>query len=544
MFQRTINLNDLIGKQFGKLTVVSAQYERSNDLKHNELICTCRCECGNTKDIRYNALAKGTTKSCGCIRGVNDQELIGKRFGKLTVMAVNRKKKTTRTRIYCMCQCECGNIKEIVYDSLKNGETTSCGCIKHINAAKNLQNTKERLYRIWNMMKDRCYNSNNIAYKNYCNINVCDEWKESFNNFFTWAINHGYYSELTLDRINSNGNYEPNNCRWITAKAQNNNKTNNIMITLHNMTKTLAEWSTIYNIEYSIVRKRIVELKWDPGKALTTPVRAIIKNGKNRLYNIWNSMKDRCYNSNNNRYDNYGNKGIIVCDEWKNNFENFKQWALNNGYSDDLSIDRINNDGNYEPNNCRWTTMKVQNNNKTNNLIITINNEIKTLAEWCEYYSINYKIVHLRITKLKWDPEKALTTSIKSHQNNSSINNSQWQKNSYITINSETKTLIQWCEQYNINYDTVHDRIKRSGWDPEKALTTPIQIRKTNTQYANIRKSLYSKWHYLKDKMCDEWKNSFQTFLEWSVNNGYAKKFKLQRIDTNEYSPNNSRWIQ
>lgn len=83
-----------------------------------------------------------------------------------------------------------------------------------------------------------------------------------------------------------------------------------------------------------------------------------------RLYNIWRGMKQRCFNPNNRQYNDYGGRGITVCDEWKNDFPAFRDWALTHGYRDDLSIDRINNDSSYEPGNCRWTTAKVQSNNR------------------------------------------------------------------------------------------------------------------------------------------------------------------------------------
>jgi hypothetical protein len=107
-----------------------------------------------------------------------------------------------------------------------------------------------------------------------------------------------------------------------------------------------------------------------------------------RLYKIHKKMISRCYNKENDRFHRYGQRGITVCDEWLRDYEAFKEWSLCNGYDEDLSIDRINNDGNYEPSNCRWTTVKVQSNNTSRNRYIEFNGETKTLAEWCQ--ELNY----------------------------------------------------------------------------------------------------------------------------------------------------------
>lgn len=107
----------------------------------------------------------------------------------------------------------------------------------------------------------------------------------------------------------------------------------------------------------------------------------------NRIYHIWRGMKARCFNKNNPNYPRYGGRGIIVCDEWKDNFDSFRLWAVTNGYSDELSIDRIDFDGNYCPENCRWATTTEQNNNKSNNAYFTENGKTQTLAEWCKEFN-------------------------------------------------------------------------------------------------------------------------------------------------------------
>jgi hypothetical protein len=120
------------------------------------------------------------------------------------------------------------------------------------------------------------------------------------------------------------------------------------------------------------------------------------KQSGTRLYYSWQDMKKRCYNEGNSRYANYGGRGIKVCDEWKDNFTAFYQWAIENGYSEKLTIDRINVDGDYEPSNCRWADIKTQCNNRTSNIKITIGNSTRTLTEWCEIFNVDYKKINAR----------------------------------------------------------------------------------------------------------------------------------------------------
>lgn len=119
------------------------------------------------------------------------------------------------------------------------------------------------------------------------------------------------------------------------------------------------------------------------------------------LYNTWNKMMHRCYNQKNQKYPIYGARGIKICDEWKNNYDSFYQWSINNGFKLGLSIDRINNNGNYEPSNCRWTTKKQQMNNTSRNRYLTFNNETHTLAEWSEILNIKYGTICSRLHRNK-----------------------------------------------------------------------------------------------------------------------------------------------
>ncbi len=143
-------------------------------------------------------------------------------------------------------------------------------------------------------------------------------------------------------------------------------------------------------------------------------IKRLKKHGQthSRLYRIWCNIKNRCLNPNVPNYKNYGGRGIGICDEWLE-FEPFYLWAINNGYQDNLSIERIDNNSDYSPLNCKWATNSEQQLNKRTNDLVSFKGEIKPLKEWCNLYKINYEAVLLRIKRLGWSPEKALTTPIR-----------------------------------------------------------------------------------------------------------------------------------
>lgn len=137
---------------------------------------------------------------------------------------------------------------------------------------------------------------------------------------------------------------------------------------------------------------------------------------KDPLYCVYNSMIQRCSCPTHHAYHNYGGRGITVCDEWRNDSKAFLSWAYSNGYEKGLSLDRIDNDKGYSPDNCRWVSSKAQNNNKRTNRKITVNGECRTMTEWAEYLGTSRNVIWRRINKLGWSEEEAVTTPAKVYK--------------------------------------------------------------------------------------------------------------------------------
>lgn len=204
-------------------------------------------------------------------------DLTGKRFGSLVV--IGRTENRNRTVMW-ECRCDCGNTTKVDTHSLTSGHTCSCGCAK-IDFCKRRftkhNSSDSPLYVIWFDMKRRCYDEKDPAYKNYGQrgISVCDEWLDSFVCFKEWANDNGYRIRLTLDRIDNNGNYCPENCRWATAKEQSNNRRNNINVTFNGQTKTLKQWSESIGLSYDALWARW-KAGWDIPTLLQTPQRVVV----------------------------------------------------------------------------------------------------------------------------------------------------------------------------------------------------------------------------------------------------------------------------
>ena len=187
-------------------------------------------------------------------------DLTGKRFGRLVVVGIDDR---PSRKTYYICKCDCGNMKVIRSDALTAGRTTSCGCRKQEQDQKNLDRqthgmSHTRLHNIWLGMKSRCYDIHNPRYHRYGGrgIVVCDEWKTDFVSFYNWAMSNGYSDDLTIDRIDNNKSYCPKNCRWATSEIQGRNRESNLNITIGKSTRTLTEWCEIFGLEYKTVYAR------------------------------------------------------------------------------------------------------------------------------------------------------------------------------------------------------------------------------------------------------------------------------------------------
>lgn len=238
---------DMTGQRYGQLTVIEKAY-----LKNGHMFWKCKCDCGNEKIIDGSKLRDGTTKACGCLRGKGYKDLVGKRFGMLEVM--EKVGTDNNSHVMYLCKCDCGNIKTMLSNHIQISK--SCGCMHGANF-KTHGMGKTRLFYIWSNMKQRCQNPNIKNYERYGarGIKVCDEWQE-FVPFMEWALANGYSEDLSIDRIDSNGNYKPSNCRWATIEVQANNKRSNSFIEYNGEKRTIAEWSKITGISSSTILMR------------------------------------------------------------------------------------------------------------------------------------------------------------------------------------------------------------------------------------------------------------------------------------------------
>ena len=204
-----MNVNDIVGEKFNKLLVISYSHKekRNNSMKGYNHFYNCKCNCGNECKVERSSLRFNNTKSCGCIHSEG---------------LTKRNTETSR------------------YGGESNGE-------------------HQRILRIYRAMNHRCYNGGDSKYYLYGGrgISVCEEWRKDYYSFKKWALDNGYSDDLSIDRIDVDGNYEPSNCRWATDVQQSNNTRTNKIIEYKDKTQTLAEWCRELELDYFRTKARL-----------------------------------------------------------------------------------------------------------------------------------------------------------------------------------------------------------------------------------------------------------------------------------------------
>ena len=201
----------------------------------------------------------------------NFEELIGKKYGKLTIIKKSDVQKNKR--VSAICRCDCGNELLASLNALMRGNTKSCGCIRaeRNNHYKNGLRG-DPLYSVWANIKQRCYNKKFEKYPDYGGrgIIVCNEWKDNFLAFYNWANLNSYKKGLEVDRIDNDGNYSPSNCHFVTRSGNMRNTRVNVVIEYNGVKKTMREWAIDLGIPYGRLQQRIDKLKLPPERALST----------------------------------------------------------------------------------------------------------------------------------------------------------------------------------------------------------------------------------------------------------------------------------
>lgn len=256
---------NLTGQKIGKLTVL--ELSDIKDGKTNRK-WKCQCECGNfiyyTARVLNEAKKTGRNINCGCS---TKREYIGQQFGDYIVTSFNQSKNYKRFKLY-NCNClYCNDSVILSTNQLMKGKQCPICRSKKYKIIKKIRH-------VLSSMKKRCYNEKDKSFVNYGarGIRVCEEWLGNSDKFVEWALKNGYEEGLSIDRIDNNDNYCPENCRWVDRKTQANNTRVNHFITFENQTLTLKQWSEKINISYSCLLSRLKH-NWSIEKALLTPVK-------------------------------------------------------------------------------------------------------------------------------------------------------------------------------------------------------------------------------------------------------------------------------
>lgn len=239
-----------IGDVFGKLTVIE-EVSRDPVTNRRRYLCKCNCPAGNTRIVAADKLTGGETKSCGClVTQLRDEYSgrikVGDKFGELTVIGIPTEHRRGRSRdVICWCAV-CQKEAKVNSSNLLSGVQKTCGCRRRAGKTIEEYILEDRFHG----MKQRCYNPNMKGFKYWGGkgVTICQEWLDDPHAFVTWALENGYRKGLSIDRIDNDGPYAPWNCRLTDMKTQQNNKSNNVRITVDGETKNMSQWADCLGI--------------------------------------------------------------------------------------------------------------------------------------------------------------------------------------------------------------------------------------------------------------------------------------------------------
>ncbi len=346
--------------------------------------------------------------------------------GELKYLADTGRRNPSTGNIIGKWRCTCGNSFETMNRNITSGATQSCGCLSiEINEAKMINPALIYLYSLHASIWSRCYNEKNNSYERYGKIGITfqEDWRDNNDKFVAdllQEIGHRPTKKHQLDRIDNDNNYISGNLRWVTAKENNRNKSNNRRVEINGETKTVAEWAEISGLKYALILGRLNQ-GWT-GEKLLKPARKNVPHDEISK-DLWKNIKARCFNPDCGRYERYGGRGITMYEPWINDFERFKADVLANAGprpKGRVCLDRIDNNGNYEPGNIRWVTIAENNRNLSKNVNITINEETKTLNEWSTISGISCSAIRRRIEN-NWPEEEWLLPDQRKSVNDETV---------------------------------------------------------------------------------------------------------------------------
>lgn len=273
----------------GKWEVINIIFKRRKTDNRSLKIVKVKClKCGYIDEGERSHIIK--RKTCKHCKQLELQSMIGQRYGKLIVEKISDKR-NRQGNILAECVCDCGNKILVSVPNLKKLYTKSCGCDR-ISPTYTHGMTGTRIHNIWKGIKTRCYNPNATGYPYYGGrgIKMCDEWLNDFMAFYEWAMNNGYTDELSIDRIDPDGDYSPYNCRWITMQEQQRNKSNTIHIYYNNDLYTIGELAEYYGCTYKDLKYRYYN-----GELNTYLNQAYYNNMQNIINQIHNNTINQDY---------------------------------------------------------------------------------------------------------------------------------------------------------------------------------------------------------------------------------------------------------